>query len=597
MSPPTFRQSRISHGCSWAACVVAVVVPCGVLVGWMLHVEWLKRIVPGLVAMNPLTAVSFILCGLALTVLRHENAAPARQRAARLGAWIVVLAAAHTLAGIAFDFALRLDCLLFHAQLELDPVHPNRMAPTAAVSFILLGAALLLLDAESPRRQRPSQWSALVVTLISALALLGYFYGVKSLTGIAHYIPMAMHTAFVFIALACGILAARSDRGWMARFTGAGAGGVMARRYLSAIIGAPLLLGWLSLAGQRAGFYNVEFAQSLLVISVIVVFSALIWTNAVSLDRRESERVRADEALRRAHEELEQRVEARTAELSAVMREIGEGIEILGESAKGIVASTAHLAESAANTASALIETTTTVQELRQTAGVANATAQEVASSAQAAADISQAGERATEEVRRGMQHIREQMQAIADSMLRLNEKTQTIGEIVATVEELSQQSNLLAVNAAIEAAKAGLEGKGFSVVAQEVKFLADQSKAATAKVRTILRDIQSAATAAAKITEEGTTAVEAGVGQSGKASGSIFALAESVGRSAEAARQIAETSQQQLVGIGQVVLAMNQIQEASTRNGDNARQLESSARKLNDLGEKLRAFAKGNRE
>src|SRR3982074_1011373 len=105
-------------------------------------------------------------------------------------------------------------------------------------------------------------------------------------------------------------------------------------------------------------------------------------------------------------------------------------------------------------------------------------------------------------------------MEAIAESMMRLSEQTQTIGQIIATVEDLAAQSNLLAVNAAIEAAKAGEHGKGFSVVAQEVKSLGEQSRQATTQVRTILSDVQKATTTAVMATEQGSKAVEAGTRQ-----------------------------------------------------------------------------------
>ncbi len=96
-----------------------------------------------------------------------------------------------------------------------------------------------------------------------------------------------------------------------------------------------------------------------------------------------------------------------------------------------------------------------------------------------------------------GMNRIREQMEGIAESIVRLSEQSQAIGEIIATVNDLAEQSNLLAVNAAIEAAQAGEQGKGFAVVAQEVRSLAEQSKQATAQVRGILSDIQKATSAA----------------------------------------------------------------------------------------------------
>jgi methyl-accepting chemotaxis protein len=156
-------------------------------------------------------------------------------------------------------------------------------------------------------------------------------------------------------------------------------------------------------------------------------------------------------------------------------------------------------------------------------------------------------------------------------------------------VDDLAAQSKLLAVNASIEAAKAGEEGKGFSVVAQEVKSLAEQSKQATAQVRGILNDIQKATSNAVLATEQGGRAVEAGVSQSARAGESIHALTENIAQAAQAATQIAATSQQQYVGVDQVALAMENIKAASTQTVVSTRQAESAAQQLHDLGQNLK--------
>jgi methyl-accepting chemotaxis protein len=202
---------------------------------------------------------------------------------------------------------------------------------------------------------------------------------------------------------------------------------------------------------------------------------------------------------------------------------------------------------------------------------------------------ISMAGIKSTDGTVAGMNRIRQQVESIADTMVRLSEQGQTIGQIVTTVEDLSAQSNLLAVNASIEAAKAGEQGKGFAVVAQEVRSLAEQSKQATNQVKGILGDIQKATSAAVMATEQGSKAVEAGVQQAGQAGESIQALSSSVNEAAQAATQIAASSQQQLVGVDQVASAMENIKQASTQNVASAKQLEAAAHNLNDLGHKLK--------
>ena len=278
--------------------------------------------------------------------------------------------------------------------------------------------------------------------------------------------------------------------------------------------------------------------------------------------------------------------------LRRLTADLHEGINVLSASAAQISTSTSQLAASASETAAAVSETTTTVEEVRQTAQVASQKARLVAESAQRVATVSDAGRKSTEDTMAGMTRIQQQMDAIAECMVRLSEQSQAVGQIVATVEDLAGQSKLLAVNASIEAVKAGEQGKGFAVVAQEVKSLAEQSRQATAQVRSLLGDIQRATSAAVLATEQGSHAVEDGVRQSSSAGDSIQQLSGSVTEAAQAAVQIAASSQQQLVGVDQVASAMESIKLASTQNVDSARQLESAAMSIKLLGDRLQGLA-----
>ncbi|MDP2378496.1 methyl-accepting chemotaxis protein [Reyranella sp.] len=343
---------------------------------------------------------------------------------------------------------------------------------------------------------------------------------------------------------------------------------------VSIIVGIAALL----LAVAMALLLNRVIALPLLAVSGIAerVASGDLTVNIPEDDR-------ADEvgALARAFR-------AMVENLRGQIRELVEGATALGSAASEIVASTTQLAASANESAAAVSETTTTVEEVRQTAQVASQKAKHVADSAQKAAQISQSGRKSTEDVSAGMVRIRQQMDAIAASMGRLSEQGQAIGQIIATVEDLSTQSNLLAVNAAIEAAKAGEHGKGFGVVAQEVKSLAEQSRQATTQVRTILGDIQKATATAVLATEQGSKAVDAGTRHTEVAGEAIQTLAGSISEAAQAATQIAASSQQQLVGVDQVAAAMDSIKQASTQNVASATQLETAARNLNALGQRL---------
>jgi methyl-accepting chemotaxis protein len=279
----------------------------------------------------------------------------------------------------------------------------------------------------------------------------------------------------------------------------------------------------------------------------------------------------------------------------SITRQLRDAISQLSTSSGEIVAMTAQVASGATETATAVSETTTTVEEVKQTSQVANQKAKYVSDTAQRSAEVSKTGRESVDNTIDGMSHIKEQTDSIAQSIVRLSEQSQAIGEIIATVNELAEQSNMLAVNAAIEAAKAGEQGKGFAVVAQEVKSLAEQSKQATVQVRAILSDIQKATHAAVMATEQGSKAVEAAVRQSTSTGQAIRGLTESIVEAAQAATQIAASSQQQLVGMDQVALAMENIKQASTQNVAATKQAEQAARNLNDLGQRLRAMIEAN--
>ncbi|HEY8084442.1 MAG TPA: CHASE3 domain-containing protein [Methylophilaceae bacterium] len=271
-----------------------------------------------------------------------------------------------------------------------------------------------------------------------------------------------------------------------------------------------------------------------------------------------------------------------------ITKQLQEGIALLSASSSEILATTTQVASGAAETATAVSETTATVEEVKQTAQMASQKAKGVMENAQSVAQVSQNGRKSVEDAVQGMHRIQEQMESIAESIVQLSEQSQAIGEIIATVNDLAEQSNMLAVNAALEATKAGEQGKGFIVVAQEVKGLAEQSKQATAQVRTILGDIQRATSTAVLATEQGSKAVEAGVRQSTETGEAIRQLTESIGEAAQSATQIAVSSQQQMVGMDQIALAMENIKQASIQNVAGTRQAESAAQGLHELGQRL---------
>ncbi len=129
--------------------------------------------------------------------------------------------------------------------------------------------------------------------------------------------------------------------------------------------------------------------------------------------------------------------------------------------------------------------------QVAQTSEHAAQRVRSVADSSRRADDLGKVGRKAIDDTIDAMSAARQKAESIAESIIELAEQAQTIGEIITTVNEIAEQTHLLALNAAIEASRAGEHGRGFSVVAAEVRALAEQSKKATQKIRQILLQIQ----------------------------------------------------------------------------------------------------------
>ena len=278
--------------------ILTALVAGAVLWGWSADIEVAKRVAPGLIAMNPLTAICFLLASACLLV--HARQRPGRWRPLVCSglATVVLVAGALWLTGYLLGLEAGLDRVLFAEALDADPAGPNRMAPNTAMCFVLLGLALLLIDVELGGR-RPAQVLALTVGVLALLAILGYIYGVSWLYGIGAFIPMALHTSWLFMITALGLLLARPDVGYMRLVTAGGAAGLMARRLLPAALLGPPILGSLELAGEYVGLYDRQLGTVLAVVAMIVVWTSLIGVTSGSLHRIELalERTR-DEALR-----------------------------------------------------------------------------------------------------------------------------------------------------------------------------------------------------------------------------------------------------------------------------------------------------------
>jgi methyl-accepting chemotaxis protein len=281
----------------------------------------------------------------------------------------------------------------------------------------------------------------------------------------------------------------------------------------------------------------------------------------------------------------------------SIRSRLGAAVRRIGTSAAQLLAVSSQVAAATAETAAATNETTATLEEVKQTALLSQEKTEEASELTRRLAESCKGGGMHASENFGMFERIQSDMEVVARAIDRLNEQAQSVGDIIATVSDLAEQSNLLSVNASIEAAKAGEHGKGFTVVAQEVKSLAEQSKQAVGQVRAILSEIQKASAQAVSAAEQSQEAVSAGRFAAGKGIENTGDEVDMAERTAEVTMQVTATSRQQLAGLEQIIQAIRNINEASTQSVSGTRQVEEEVRGLKDLALELERFVQAGGE
>ncbi|NLA30547.1 MAG: methyl-accepting chemotaxis protein, partial [Methanomicrobiales archaeon] len=275
--------------------------------------------------------------------------------------------------------------------------------------------------------------------------------------------------------------------------------------------------------------------------------------------------------------------------MKLISEELYEGVSVLSLASNEILAVTTQLATASSQTAATVNETSDSVESVRKKTELVNQKTKGVSEKAMKALEVSKGGQRSVRETLEGMNQIQRQMDIIRMNVIRLSEQSQAVGEIIATVTDISEQSNLLAVNASIEAAKAGEFGRGFAVVANEIHNLAEQSKKATSNIRAILTDIQQGVSSTAASTEQGMRSVADAVRLTNNAQEAIEVLAQSIAETSQEVLEIATSIQTQASGVDQISSAMENIRDAAQKNLETTRKAEKTAEDLHELGARLK--------
>jgi methyl-accepting chemotaxis protein len=242
---------------------------------------------------------------------------------------------------------------------------------------------------------------------------------------------------------------------------------------------------------------------------------------------------------------------------------LGQSVASLLEAVTNLEATNREQRETITRQAAALQETQVTAQEIKQTSNMAAQKAEAVLKVASEADEVGRSGETSIEQSLSWLTDIRSEAEEISTKIGELGARTRQIGHITQSVRDLADQSNMLALNAAIEAVRSGEHGKGFGVVAREIRNLADQSIQATHRVSDVLDDTTNAITTAISISQKGSQKIDSGLSQVRSSGENLRRLSNIVRENSSAVRQIAAAVNQQDAGIAQIFGSVTELSKA----------------------------------
>jgi Methyl-accepting chemotaxis protein (MCP) signalling domain/Cache domain len=240
-----------------------------------------------------------------------------------------------------------------------------------------------------------------------------------------------------------------------------------------------------------------------------------------------------------------------------------------------------------ANTA---IETTNTINQLESLSSQSAAQAASSATGARQALSLSEEGTLAVQQTLRGMSDLRDNVDEIAAQVVNLGEQTGQITTISDLVSDLAKQTNMLALKAAVEAARVGEQGKGFGVVAGEIRKLAEESKKSAEKINNLATDIQVSINRTVMVTDRGTKTVTEGIQLAENTAATFIGVTDAVNNVFLNSQQISSSAKQQATAIQQVLGAMTIVSQGSQESAIGMHKMKTSTRELNQIADELQA-------
>ncbi len=295
---------------------------------------------------------------------------------------------------------------------------------------------------------------------------------------------------------------------------------------------------------------------------------------------------------RSERDELGQAFETMIEKLSLIVGQLSDNSAQVASASTEIASSTEEMSRGAAEQSGQTAQVSSAVEEMTATIVESSRNAAQASGVAKQAAEAATEGSEVVSQTIRGMQRIASVVNDSATAIKKLASSSDQIGEIVGVIDDIADQTNLLALNAAIEAARAGEQGRGFAVVADEVRKLAERTTRATKEIADMIKGIQGETQSAVAAMKEGISEVDRGRELAETAGSSLNAILEYSQRVQEMVAQIAAATNEQSLAAEQIAANVENIARVTRESNEGIAQSASAADQLSEQAESLRAIA-----
>lgn len=284
------------------------------------------------------------------------------------------------------------------------------------------------------------------------------------------------------------------------------------------------------------------------------------------------------------HQQLKKDVNKLGDSLSHLLSQISETVQATASAANQISSSTEEMAAGAQEQSSQATEVAGAVDQMTKTIYETTKNTGQASEASRNAGKVAKEGGHVVEETIHGMNRIAEVVRKSAETVQALGKSSDQIGEIVQVIDDIADQTNLLALNAAIEAARAGEQGRGFAVVADEVRKLAERTTKATKEIATMIKQIQKDTSGAVVSMQQGTEEVEAGKALAEKAGSSLQEIIHGAEKVVVIVTQVAAASEEQSRASEQISKNIESISSVTQQSASGIQQIAHASEDLNRL-------------